>query len=201
MKPQLIVEQKITAFVNRYNIFSIQPDGNKGELIAQAQQKRLAFKEKVTFYSDESRETVAFTFRAEKVMDVHGRYIVEDPSGTVLGMFKKRFGSSLLRSTWEILNKDGSVAYKVTESNVVLAILRRFVGWIPIVGEVFEIAILFFRYHFTFLDSDGNEHGKYSKTKLFRDHYQLASSEQLDKSVDWRVLASVAVALDALQSR
>lgn len=46
MKPQLIVEQKITAFVNRYNIYSVKPNGQKDQLIAQAQQKRIAFKEK-----------------------------------------------------------------------------------------------------------------------------------------------------------
>jgi len=46
MKPQLIVEQKITAFVNKYDIFAVQADGTKGEMLARAQQKRLDFKEK-----------------------------------------------------------------------------------------------------------------------------------------------------------
>lgn len=201
MKPQLIVEQKITAFVNRYNIFAVTADGVKGQLLAQAQQKRLAFKEKVTFYTDDSRQNVAFTFRAEKVMDVHGRYFIEDAEGNLLGAFKKKFGSSLLRSTWLLMNKDESQTYTVTESNAVLAILRRFVGWIPFVGDLFQLIILFFRYHFVFLDSSGNEKGKYAKTTLFRDHYQLDVDQEITESIDWRVLAAMAVGLDALQSR
>ena len=201
MKPQLIIEQKITAFVNRYNIFAVKTDGTKGQLLAQAQQKRLAFKEKVNFYSDDSRQNVVFTFRAEKVMDVHGRYFVEDAEGNVLGAFKKKFGSSLLRSTWLLMDKDESQTYTVTESNAVLAILRRFVGWIPFVGDIFELIILFFRYHFVFLDDSGNEKGKYVKTTLFRDQYRLDVDQQITETIDWRVLAAMAVGLDALQSR
>ena len=201
MKPQLIVEQKITAFVNKYDIFAVQADGTKGEMLARAQQKRLAFKEKVTFYTDDSNKTVAFTFRAEKVMDVHGRYFVEDADGTRLGVFKKKFGSSLLRSTWLLMNHDESETYRVTESNAVLAFLRRFVGWIPFVGDILDIVILFFRYHFVFLDSQGNEKGRYAKTTLFRDHYRMDVDQQLSEAIDWRVLAAMAVGLDALQSR
>lgn len=201
MKPQLIVEQKITAFVNRYNIFAVQADGTKGQMLAQAQQKRIAFKEKVTFYADDSRQTVAFTFRAEKVLDVHGKYFVEDAEGEALGGFKKKFGSSLLRSTWEVTNNDESQMYTVTESNAVLAVLRRFIGWIPFVGEILEIIILFFRYHFVFLDKNGNEKGKYAKTTLFRDHYRLDVDREISETIDWRVLAAMAVGLDALQSR
>ena len=91
MKPRLIVEQKITAFVNKYKVFAVNEAGEKGELMALAQQKRLAFKEKVTFYSDEAKSNELFTFRAEKVLDVHGRYLVEDMSGKMLGGFRKQF--------------------------------------------------------------------------------------------------------------
>ena len=155
----------------------------------------------MTFYTDDSNKTVAFTFRAEKVMDVHGRYFVEDADGTRLGVFTKKFGSSLLRSTWLLMNHDESETYRVTESNAVLAFLRRFVGWIPFVGDVLDIVILFFRYHFVFLDSQGNEKGKYAKTTLFRDHYRMDVDQQLSEAIDWRVLAAMAVGLDALQSR
>lgn len=200
MNPELIIEQKITAFVNRYAIYAANEDGSKGELKALAQQKRFNIKEKIIFYSDESRKTEVFSFRAEKVMDIHGKYFVETADGKLLGAFRKRFGTSLVRSTWEIL--DGEDAkYIVTESSQLLAALRRFVGWIPFIGEILELIILLFRYHFIFLDMDEKEQGKYVKTTLFRDHYQLQTSEQLKSDIDWRVLASMAVALDALQSR
>ena len=90
MKPRLIVEQKITAFVNKYAVYTATEDGHKDQLVALAQQKRIALKEKITFYTDESKQEIAFSFRAEKVMDIHGRYLVEDAHGNLIGAFKKR---------------------------------------------------------------------------------------------------------------
>src|SRR6478736_7690705 len=74
MKPRLYFEQKITAFVNKYKVLGVTEAGEQADLLAMAQQKRLAFKEKVTFYTDEQQTQPSFTFRAEKVMDIHGRY-------------------------------------------------------------------------------------------------------------------------------
>lgn len=173
-----------------------------GDQIGLAQQKRLAFKEKVLVYTDDKRDRLAFTFRAEKVMDIHGRYFVEDQNGKLLGMFKKEFAASLLNSTWKILDVNGNEQYVVRESNQVLAVMRRFAGQIPIIGELVELVLLFFRYHFTFIDlRTQQEVGTYRKQTLLRDHYLLSTDDSLWGSVDWRVLAALSVALDALQSR
>lgn len=200
MKPRLIVEQKITAFVNRYEIFTTE-NGEKGEQIAFVEQKRLAFKEKVSFFKDSSKSQLLFTFRAEKVMDVHGKYFVEDDKGNLIGAFRKRFGKSLLNSTWDMLAGDESVKLTVNESNMALAIARRYVGWIPFVGDLFELATNFIKYHFSFRQADETEVGIYRKTTLFRDHYLLSVTDEAYGAQDWRMFAAVAVALDALQSR
>lgn len=202
MKPRLMIQQKLTAFVNKYNIFDASEAGGAGQLLGLAQQKRFAFKEKVLFYTDEKRDRLAFTFRAEKVMDVHGRYFVEDANGVLLGMFKKEFVSSLVSSTWKILGKDGTEKYIVKESNLGLALLRRFGGELPFVGGLIELIVLFFKYHFVFIDIQTNEVvGTYTKTTLFRDHYLLEATDEMWNSLDWRVLAAMGVGLDALQSR
>lgn len=202
MRPKLIVEQKITAFANQYRIFSVDSNGDKSEMIAYAQQKRLAFKEKVTFYSGEKKSQEVFGFRAEKVVDIHGKYFVEDPDGQHIGTFKKDFTSSLTNSTWQILDKQDQPKIIINESNSTLAILRRFVGFIPFVGDLAEIIIILFKYHFVFTDiSSGEVVGKYQKTKLLRDHYLLLMTDEGYKNQDWRVISAMAVALDALQSR
>ena len=201
MKPRLIIQQKLTAFVNKYNVYETAPEG-AGGLLALAQQKRFSFKEKVLFYTDEKRDRLAFTFRAEKVMDVHGRYFVEDANGTLLGMFKKEFVSSLVSSTWKILDANGTEKYLVKESNLALALLRRFGGELPFIGGLIDLLVLFFKYHFVFIDLATSEVvGTYTKTTLFRDHYQLETTDDLWASTDWRVLAAMGVGLDALQSR
>jgi len=202
MNPKLIVEQKITAFANKYRIFGVGSGGEKGDLLAFAQQKRLAFKEKVTFYGDEQKSNEIFSFRAEKVMDVHGRYFVEDSGGQQIGAFRKDFKKSLTSSTWHVLDENGQAKITISESNPALAIFRRFAGFIPIIGGLAEIITVFFKYHFVLTDnSSGQPIGKYQKTKLIRDHYQLSMDEPSYKKTDWRVLAAVSVALDALQSR
>lgn len=202
MKPRLIVEQKITPFVNKYTVFQADKAGSKSDLLALAQQKRIAIKEKVIFYTDESKSAVAFGFRAEKVMDVHGRYFVEDTDGKQIGAFKKDFKRSLLSSTWHILDASGQPVIKVSESSKVLAAMRRFGGLIPFVGDVIEIITLFLRYHFVFSDAQtGEEIGRYQKTTLFRDHYVLSVTDEAYSKQDWRVFAAMAVGLDVLQSR
>lgn len=201
MKPRLIVEQRLTAFVNQCAIYAADQDGNKGELIAFAQQKRLAFKEKINFYTDTSKNQLAFTMRAEKVMDIHGRYFVEDPAGKPIGVFRKDFKQSLASSTWHILDDKDNPSLTFTESSVPLAIFRRYGELIPFIGIFIELIVLFLRYHFTVLDTSGKEVGKYQKTTLIRDHYRLELTDEAFAAQDIRVLAAQAVALDALQSR
>jgi hypothetical protein len=202
MKPRLIVKQKITALVNKYTIAEVNPDGTAGQLLGLAQQKRIALREKVIFYTDESRSKVAFTFRAEKVLDVHGRYFVEDANGKLIGGFRKNFGKSLINSTWHVFDAAEQEVFLVKESNHVVAVLRRFGGMIPVVGDIIEMTVAFLKYHFTFIDSVSQaEVGQYRKTTLFRDHYELLMDDSGWSRVDWRVMAAMSVALDALQSR
>lgn len=202
MQPRLIVQQKITAFVNKYKVLTPTPVGAPEALVALAQQKRLALKEKVMFYTDEKRDRLTFTFRAEKVLDVHGRYFVEDANGKLLGMFKKEFVQSLVNSTWKVFDTEGNERFLVKESNMMLALLRRFGGELPIIGIVIDMIVMFLKYHFVFIDvRTGQEVGAYRKTTLIRDHYALELTDEAWNSLDWRVFASFGVALDALQSR
>lgn len=198
MKPRLIIKQKLTAFTNKYAIY----DAETSELVAFAQQKRFAFKEKVTFYTDESKNQEVFTFRAEKVMDVHGKYFVEDVNGTMLGMFQKEFAKSLLNSSWKMMDANGNELVGLKESSMILAMGRRFAGIIPIVGDILEIVTSILRYHFVFFDPKTQEElGMYRKQTSFRDHYELSMTDQAFEVLDWRVYAAMGVALDALQSR
>lgn len=203
MRQRLLIQQKITAMVNRYSIFEpAESPEEKPRLIGLAQQKRAALKEKVMFYSDGKRDTLAFTLRAEKVMDIHGKFFVETANGKLIGAFRKEFKASLFSSTWTILGADDTPLYTVRESNAFVAAFRRFAGAIPLVGEIMELVFAFIRYHFEFIEiSTSKNRGMYKKTTIFRDHYSLETDDKLWEDIDWRVLAAVSIALDALQSR
>jgi uncharacterized protein YxjI len=154
-------------------------------VLAFAQQKRMAFKEQVTFYTDDTRTTPVLGFRARQVIDLGATYDVTDANGTPIGVFRKNFKESLLRSTWH-LEQPGYGAMTGRETNLTVAVLRRFVeslSWLP--------------YHFEFLFGD---RPAFSVTKKWglRDRYLVTIH---DPRLDRRLITAMAVALDALQSR
>src|SRR3954454_8171111 len=97
---RLLIRQRVRPMVNQYEVHAENPDGSEGELMAFAQQKRMAFKEQVTIYSDDGKQYPLFSFKARKRLDLASAYDVTDPQGRPVGVFRKDFKASLLSSTW-----------------------------------------------------------------------------------------------------
>ena len=191
------IKQKITLMVNRYEIRSVDASGGEGPLIAVAQQKRMAFKEQVTFYSDEARTQPVFGFKARKRLDLAATYDVTDASGAPIGSFRKVFRESLLRSTWQLTSADGAEA-RGTERNPAVAILRRLWDVLPIVSDLPSP----FVFHFDFTSPDGSVILSSVRKRSLRDRYNVElPASPSGWQLDWRVGAAMAVALDALQAR
>jgi uncharacterized protein YxjI len=192
------IAQRITLMVNRYEIRSVNADGGEGPLIAMAQQKRMSFKEEVTFYADETRTQPVFGFKARRRLDLGATYDVTDASGTPIGNFRKEFGKSLLRSTWQLTSPDGLQATG-TERSQAIAIGRRLWGVIPYVGEWIPCP---FTFHFDFTAPDGSIVLSSVRKRSLRDRYDVTLPTAPNGwRMDWRVGAAMAVALDALQAR
>lgn len=192
------IHQKITAFANQYRIY--QGKAGDGPLVAFAHQKRLAFKEKVTFYTDESKQAIAFELQARKVIDLASGYDVTDSSNRTLGFFRKQFKSSLIRSTWAICDPqdEANILLLIRERSMPLAITRRIWEIVPYIGDL----PFFLKYHFDFIDpATGETVGSYNKTTLLRDHYQLTIDDKQLEKHNWQTLVALGVAMDALQSR
>ena len=191
--PLFFLRQRFAMTTNRYEVVAANPDGTEGHLLAFAEQKRMKLKEEVTFFADESRSRAVFSFKARQRLDVHAEHDVFDEYGNVLGSFSKQFGASLLRSTWN-LSVPGLQAVG-RERRPVIAILRRIWDFIPYIGDVWVP----FVFHFDFLDSASGVVVLVSeRQKAIRDRYDVTVP---DPRLDFRVAASMAVALDALQSR
>ena len=192
------IKQRITLMVNRYEILSVNADGSEGPMIAMAQQKRMAFKEEVTFYTDETRTQPVFSFKARRRLDLNAEYDVTDPSGRQIGLFSKDFGKSLLRSTWHLTSADGLQAIG-TERSQPIAIGRRLWGFIPFIGEYVPCP---FTFHFDFTAPDGSIVLSSVRKRSLRDRYDVTLPAAPNGwRLDWRVGAAMAVALDALQAR
>lgn len=181
---RFFVKQRITMMVNRYEIREANADGSEGRVVAIAQQKRMAFKEQVTFYADEARTTPVFSFKARRALDLAAIYDVTDGAGQPLGWFQKDFAASLLRSSFHLAGP-GIDAYG-QERNQIVAIIRRFVD-IPV------------SFHFDFTDKNSGAVVMASERQFsLRDRYTVTVP---DPRLDFRLAAAMAVGLDALLQR
>jgi uncharacterized protein YxjI len=182
--PTFYVRQRFAMMTNRYEIYAANPDGSSGQLMGLAEQKKMALKEQVTFYSDETRARPVFAFKARRVMDLNAGYDITDEQGQPLGFFRKDFGASLLRSTFHL--EGPGYAGTGQERSMIVAIVRRFsdIPFLPI--------------HFDFLGTEGQPLLGVERQGSVRDKYTVHVPDQ---RVDFRVAASVAVALDALMQR
>ena len=181
--PAFTVRQKFAMTTNRYEVWAPGPEG-QARLLGLAEQKRFAFKEQVTFFADETKTRPVFGFKARKAIDLGSGYDITDEGGQQIGFFKKDFGASLLRSTFQ-LEGPGYTGVGQERSTLV-AMLRRFTD------------VPFLRFHFDFVAADGAPLMSVEREWSVRDQYAVTVP---DTRVDFRVAAAVAVGLDALMSR
>ncbi len=190
----LVMRQRLTMMVNRY-AFTV---GDGGPLVAFAQQKRMAFKEQVTFYADEAKTQPIFSFKARRKLDLGALYDVFDASGQPIGWFQKDFKASLLRSTWHVGVPHQTLQGSGSERNQTVAVLRRLWDLLPLIGDI----PIPWQFHFDFTTADGTPILTSQKRIGLRDTYDVTFPAAPNGArMDWRVGACVAVALDALQSR
>ena len=178
----LELRQRFTPLQNRYDLIGFK-DGAE-QVLGYAEQKRLALKEKITFYSDDAKSQVAFTMGARNVLELSATYDVQAADGTVLATMKKSFGSSLLRSTYEVVTADGRQLV-CQERTMWKALFRRFVD-IPLFAVQFDV-----------LDR-GHVLATIDRKMQLRDVYRV---EVQDDAFDWRVAGAIAVAQDAFMNR
>lgn len=181
----LLIKQRFTLGVNRYEIRESDEARTEGTLLAMAQQKRFKLKEEVIFFADEARTQRVFSFKARNVMDLKSVADILDANQQPLGHFRKDFGASLVRSTW-FVGQNGGQEYRGEERSMAVAILRR----------ILDIAYV--PYHFDFVGADGRLGFSVVKGWGIRDKYLVSI---FDASLDYRVVGAMAVALDSLQNR
>ena len=179
---RLLMRQRIRMMVNQYEVHAAAPDGSEGPLLAFAQQKRLALKEQVTLYTDDSKQQAVLGFKARQIIDLGATYDVTDAGGQPIGLFRKDFKASLLRTTWH-LEQPGLGIMTGQERSLPIALLRRFVvAW---------------AYHVDFAIGGQLAFSVVKKWAL-RDRYTI---DIVNPQVDRRLVVAMAVALDALQAR
>ncbi|MGH3131474.1 MAG: hypothetical protein ACRDNX_11700, partial [Gaiellaceae bacterium] len=190
---RFLVKQLIRPMVNLYEVFALSPGTDApGARVAFVRQKRMALKEDLRAFADDSETEEVFRIKARSLLDVGGRYDVTGGDGTPLGALQKLFGQSLLRSTWRVLDADDSELFVATERSLAVAIGRRIADIVPY-GDLLPIP-----YHFVFRSGE-QDLGGLTRVLGLRDQYRLDLSGDPDRRVDRRLAIALAVGLDALQ--
>jgi uncharacterized protein YxjI len=189
------IDQLARPIVNLYRVAPLAAGEVPLPPIAFIRQKRMAFREDIRFFADESETQELFRIKARRVIDIGGRYDVHDASGQPIGVLEHHFKKSLLRSTWRILSPADEELAVAKEKSALLALARRIVDFVPY-GEFVPIP-----YDFV-IHSGERELGHFTRKFLsIRDTYTLDVSGDTEKRVDRRLGIALGVGLDALQNR
>ena len=188
------LRQRIRPVINQYE-FTLTND----EPVCFVEQKRFKFKEDIRFYADDSKGEELMRLKARQRFDPAARYDVTDASGAPIGQIQKVFGASLLRSTYTLFDASGNETAKVTEKSLSVALFRRLVGFVPIIGGFADLLPI--PYHFVFKRGDEVLGSHIRQAFKIRDTYTLDFTGDPGRTLDRRMVLATAVGLDALQAR
>jgi uncharacterized protein YxjI len=196
---RFLLVQRIRPMINQYEVSTLGHDQKSaGDGVCFVEQKRMALKEDLRAFTDDTKTTEVFRIKAQQVWDPRAKYDVTDPSGQQVGQLRKVFGKSLLRSTWEIYDVSGNQLAWARERSLFVALFRRFVGFVPFIGGFADWLPI--PYHFDYFRGD-ERIGSLERILGVRDRYRLDVSGDRERSVDRRVVLALAVGMDALQAR
>ena len=192
---RFVVKQLIRPTVNLYEVHTRTPGTDAlGDLVAFVRQKRIALREDLRAFTDDSEQEELFRIKARSVVDIGGRYNVTAPDGAALGALVKLFRQSLLRSTWRVVDASDGELFLASERSLGVAIGRRVADLVPY-GDLLPIP-----YHFVFRSGE-REIGGLTRKIALRDQYELDLSGDPERTIDRRLAIALAIALDALQGR
>jgi uncharacterized protein YxjI len=189
---RFVLRQRIKLVINQYE-FSLAEGEPPFCFVEQA---RFKFKEDIRFFADESKSVELMRIKARQRFDPRATYDIT-ANGEKIGEIQKIFGSSLLRSTYEIRGPFGTVRSR--EQNLAVALFRRLVGLVPYVGDLADWLPI--PYNFEFLVGDRQVGISKRRFGSFRDIYDLDFSGDPERTIDRRLLLAAAVGQDALQAR
>jgi hypothetical protein len=197
---RFFVRQRFAPVVNRYEISTLAEDGRSaGEPVAFFEQRRFKLKEELTAWADDTKSQALVRIKARQAFDPSAEYEVFQIDGNLrIGTFRKRFGRSLLRSTWDISSASTGAQHWAQERSLPIAIFRRIAGFLPYVGNFADWLPI--PYHFDFYEGE-ERIGTYTRILGIADRYVLDLSADAERRLDRRVAVALAVCLDALQAR
>ena len=193
---RFLVDQLIRPIANLYRITPLAVgETPAGGPIAFVRQKKLAIREDIRFFADESESEELFRIKARSMLDTGGsRYDVFAADDSRIGVLHHTL-RSILRTRWSIQDAAEQEVAVAEERSAVMAIARRLIDFVPDFGGLIPIP-----YNFD-IRVDGHVAGRMDRKFKLRDQYVLDLSGDHERRIDRRVAIALAIGLDALQNR
>jgi uncharacterized protein YxjI len=193
---RFLVDQLIRPIANLYRITPLAAgETPAGGPVAFVRQKKLAIREDIRFFADESESEELFRIKARSVLDTGGsRYDVLATDDSRIGVLHHTL-RSILRTRWSIQDADEQEFAVAEERSAVMAVARRLIDFVPDYGGLIPIP-----YNFD-IRVDGQVAGRMDRKFKLRDQYVLDLSGDHERRIDRRVAIALAIGLDALQNR
>lgn len=105
-------------------------------------------REDIRVYTNKSKTSEIFRIKARSVIDFAGTYDVfdgntDDTATPRFNLRRKGLRSTFLRDHWIVNNNDGTMIAQLVETSGPLALFRRWVGLVPLVGGFIDLALAF----------------------------------------------------------
>lgn len=126
-----------TQYIIRKKVFSVLGAklhiyDSAEELVLYSQMKAFKLKEDIALFTDESMHKELLRIKARSIIDFGATYdVVDTETGEHIGALRRKGLKSILIDEWIILDKNDLEIGKIKENNVALALLRRFISFIP----------------------------------------------------------------------
>ena len=193
---RFLVDQLVRPIANLYRITPLAAgEAPAGGPVAFVRQKKLAIKEDIRFYADESESQELFRIKARTWLDTGGSSYDVYAGEEKIGTLDHVLGKSLLRTTWRVRNGEEQEIAIARERSQVAAIARRVVDFVPDWGGLIPIP-----YNFDIV-IDNRVVGSMNRKFQLRDRYVLDLAGDDERRLDRRVAVALAIGLDALQNR
>ena len=124
----------------RFKLIALAPQifvhDARGTLLAYVRQKLLKLREDVIVFADADRTRPLYRIRADRIIDIGGRYtITDDATELPIGAVRQRGLRSFWRAQYEI-ERHGQPAFTLREESVWVRVFDNAFGQLPVVGAL-----------------------------------------------------------------
>src|SRR5665647_838615 len=102
------------------------------QIILFSKMKAFKLKEDIRIFSGEDMQEEFISIHARTALDFSATYdVLDSKTGEKIGALRRHGLKSMLKDEWSILNPNDIQIGLIQEDNLILALLRRFIGLIP----------------------------------------------------------------------